>query len=202
MKKHGPIYMEKYPSDNNDNYGYVIPKWLKHFIDEITGEKYSITDLEEKKHRRLLKLQAFIDHYGYLCFEKKTVTILTCVVSQSRFPKITTFIDNIKEKVLRHKSKVLDYYWQRDSGESSLNNHYHVLIATEQLSQKQLDTLGVTIYNPNEINISPIHSSQYTYKLQHMMKEFGMFKYLKQKEIIIHNKNERSYGGSSKKKKK
>lgn len=48
MKKIGPIYMEKYPSDNNDNYGYVTPKWLKHFIDEITGEKYSITDLEEK----------------------------------------------------------------------------------------------------------------------------------------------------------
>ena len=202
MKKRGPIYMEKHPSSNNDNYGYVTPKWLKHFIDEITGEKYTITDLEEKEHRRLLKLQAFFDHYGYLCFEKKTVTILTCVVSQSHFPKINTFIDNTKEKVLRHKSRVLDYYWQRDSGESSLNNHYHVLIATERMSQEQLYNLGVTIYNPYEINTSPIHSSQYTYKLQSLMKELGMLQYLKVKKIIVHNENERSYGGSSKKKKK
>jgi hypothetical protein len=202
MKKRGPIFIEKHPSTNNDNYGYVTPKWIKHFIDEITGEKYTISDLEEKKHARLLKLQAFIDHYGYLCFEKKTVTILTCVVSQSRFPKINSFFENIKKKVLRHNSRVLDYYWQRDSSDSSCNNHYHVLIAVYRLSKVQLKKLGVSKYIPDEINTLPILSNEYTFKLQYMVKEFGMFQYLKDKEIIIHNENERSYGGSLKKKKK
>ena len=202
MKKRGPIYMEKHPSTDNDNYGHVNPKWLKHFIDEITGEEYSVTDLEEKKHSRLLRLQGFVDHYGYLCFEKKTVTILTCVVSQSRFPRINTFFENIKKKVLRHNSRVLDYYWQRDSSDSSCNNHYHVLIAVYRLSKVQLKKLGVSKYIPDEINTLPILSNEYTFKLQYMVKEFGMFKYLKDKEIIIHNENERSYGGSLKKKKK
>ena len=202
MNKRGPIFIEKHPSTNNDNYGYVTPKWIKHFIDEITGEKYTISDLEEKKHARLLKLQAFIDHYGYLCFEKKTVTILTCVVSQSRFPKINSFFENIKKKVLRHNSRVLDYYWQRDSSDSSCNNHYHVLIAVYRLSKVQLKKLGVSKYIPDEINTLPILSNEYTFKLQYMVKEFGMFQYLKDKEIIIHNENERSYGGSLKKKKK
>ena len=202
MKKRGPIFIEKHPSTNNDNYGYVTPKWIKHFIDEITGEKYTISDLEEKKHARLLKLQAFIDHYGYLCFEKKTVTILTCVVSQSRFPKINSFFENIKKKVLRHNSRVLDYYWQRDSSDSSCNNHYHVLLAVYRLSKVQLKKLGVSKYIPDEINTLPILSNEYTFKLQYMVKEFGMFQYLKDKEIIIHNENERSYGGSLNKKKK
>jgi hypothetical protein len=201
-KKRGPIFIEKHPSQNNDNYGHVNAKWIKHFKDEITREIFTLTDLQEKKHMRLLKLEAFIEHYGHLCFKEKTVTILTCVVSQFHFPKLKKFFENFKKKVIRHKSKVLDNYWQRDIGESSLNNHYHVLIATERMSKLQLEHLGVTKYNPNEINTLPIHGSQYTYKLQYMVKEFGMFDYLKDKAIIIHNENERSYGGSRKTKKK
>jgi hypothetical protein len=202
MKKRGPIYIERHPSSDNDNYGRVTPKWIKHHIDEITGDKYSITDLEEKKHARLLRLQGFIEHYGFLCFEKKTVTILTCVVSQSAFPRINKFFDNFKKKIIRHNSIVLDNYWQRDSTNSTCNNHYHVLIAVKRLSKEQLEILGVTKYNPDECKTSPMNSNEYTFKLQYMIKEFGMFQYLKDKEIIIHNENERSYGGSLKKKKK
>ena len=49
MNKRGPIYIERHPSSDNDNYGHVTAKWIKHHIDEITGDKYFITDLEEKK---------------------------------------------------------------------------------------------------------------------------------------------------------
>jgi len=49
-KKRGPIFIEKHPSQNNDNYGHVNAKWIKHFKDEITREIFTLTDLQEKKH--------------------------------------------------------------------------------------------------------------------------------------------------------
>ena len=90
MKKIGPIYIEILPSYYDDNYAHspIQAKFLKHFYNPITGERFSRTDLDEKKDRRLNKLTEFIDHYTPLCFEKKTVTILSCIVSQYKYPNI------------------------------------------------------------------------------------------------------------------
>jgi|GEM_PF-3198804 hypothetical protein len=197
-KKNGPIYIEKLPSNYDDNYAHssAQAKYLKHFYNPITGERFSRTDLDEKKDRRLNKLTEFIDHYTPLCFEKKTVTILSCIVSQYKYPNIGYFFECIRRKFKRLDLKLLGKYWQRDVGETQGGRHYHVLIALTRMSKKQLEKIGAEKYKPNTI-ASTYSNQEYRYKIQYMDNEIGMYNYLKEKQIY-HGTGERNFGCSHK----
>ncbi len=170
----------------SDNSGQ-IPKKAKYqltFINIITGYMSFSSDIIQKRTKRNKIIDCFQNTYSKLYFERKSVSIFSCVVSQEQYNSPSKFIQAFKRKFARKGIQVLGYIWVRDIGDIKFDLHYHFLIATERI--------GSDIFK--ELFSS---KKKRAYEVQFLRTRTGMSRYLQKKELYG-KKKQRSTGMSRK----
>ncbi len=170
-------------SIESDNSGQIPhqAKYRKHFVNLDTAEVSSVTDLDSRKFKRNRHIVNFTKTYSAQ-FKKQDVSILSCVVNESRYSTVSKFINMIGKKLSRKKIEKLGYVWVRDVGEIIFERHFHVIIAVSRITQKSFD----------ELFSAKRHS---LFEVEFLRNPNGIKAYLTKKELFG-IKKQRSYGKS------
>lgn len=170
-------------SNKSDNSGQLplVPKYRKTFINLETQQLKSVTDLESKIYKRDKILEGFIKVYGE-DFKLNNISIFSAVVNQEKYLTMGKFLNTFTRKLKRKGIDRLGYIWVRDVGDFKFHLHYHILIATERINEKQF----------NELFKTKKHND---YEIQFVKSPKGISGYLKDKELYGTNK-QRSYAKS------
>lgn len=156
----------------------ILPKYQKTFLNIETGELNEITDLQSKIYKRDKFLRLFFNVYQKYYFNKK-ITILSAVVNQDTYPRITKFINTITRKLKRKGIERLGYFWVRDVGDKRFHKHFHIFLATSKVSAEKFKS----IFEKKD------HSN---YEIEYL-KSKGMKSYINDKELYAANK-QRAFG--------
>ena len=156
----------------------ILPKYQKTFLNIETGELNEITDLQSKIYKRDKFLRLFFNVYQKYYFNKK-ITILSAVVNQDTYPRITKFINTITRKLKRKGIERLGYFWVRDVGDKRFHKHFHIFLATSKVSAEKFKSIFEKKDNNN-------------YEIQ-FLKSKGMKSYINDKELYAANK-QRAFG--------
>jgi hypothetical protein len=103
------------------------------FVDDITGEIFTTTDLKIKLHRRNKKITEFYNFY-YPHFKEQTVSAVLYVVNVEQISSMSNQLKTIRKRLNKKQIKLLAYYWQRDNGKIKFIPHYHVLLILPRIS--------------------------------------------------------------------
>jgi hypothetical protein len=176
----------KYLSDGSkksDNIGQtpIIAKYENTFVNTVTGEVRSVTDLQSKIYKRDNCLKLFFRVYTKW-FVKKSHSIICAVVNQDEYDTISKFINTITRKLQRKGIDRLGYVWVRDVGKEKFHKHFHILIATTRINKVLFNEL----FNGKKHN---------RYEVQFLKTPRGMAKYITDKDLYGANK-QRTYGKS------
>jgi len=147
-----------------------------------TGEICETTDLQGKIYRRDTALHSFFRKYSS-AFSRREVSVFSAVVNQDKYPTITKFINTTTRKLKRKGIERFGYVWVRDVGDKYFK-HFHVLIATIRIDEKDFNQL----FNKKKNN---------HYEIQFLKSPKGMKKYLKDKNLYG-SIRQRTYGKSRK----
>jgi len=102
------------------------------FVNTITEETFSVTDLHLQKQRRNRVLQKMRETYSRLICAKKISTIII-VAPVKQYKKPADFLKEFKKKLIRNNIFLLGYYWQRDIGDVEFECHYHFIIFLKKI---------------------------------------------------------------------
>jgi hypothetical protein len=103
------------------------------FVNTITEETFSVTDLHLQKQRRNRVLQKMRETYSRLISAKKISTIII-VAPVEQYKKPSDFLKEFKKKLIRHNISLLGYYWQRDIGDNKFECHYHIILFLKKIT--------------------------------------------------------------------
>ena len=159
-----------------------LPEYKKTFVNIFTGEIKETTDLRSKLFKRDSLIIAFSEKY-IVPFRQKRITIFSVVVNQNEYSSITKFINTVTRKLKRRGVERLGYVWVRDVGDKCYK-HFHVLIATTRIDEKDFNQL----FNKKKNN---------DYEVQFLKSPKGMKKYLNEKNLYG-ERRQRTYGKSRK----
>jgi hypothetical protein len=166
----------------NNNWGYIPRVATKRyfFINTVTEETFSVTDLHLQKQRRNRVLHKMRETYSRLISAKKISTIII-VASVEQYKKPADFLKEFKKKLIRNNIFLLGYYWQRDIGDVEFECHYHFIFFLKKIDGK--------VYH----KLFKRKKGKYEAEFCDSLSRFK--KYLKKKEIYA-PENKRSYGCS------
>lgn len=151
------------------------------FVDDETGELFTTTDLEIKKHKRKKALTLFQEKYERF-LKKKSVTIMLIVFPVENYRTVGEFIKGLKDKFGRRKIDTYGYYWQRDVGDVLFEMHFHIMLAVSRIDASAFKEM---MKNKKPLN--------YKVVLCNSLERYK--NYLKKKEIYAPHKC-RAYGRS------
>jgi hypothetical protein len=151
-----------------------------YFINTITEETFSVTDLQLQKQRRNKLLVKMQETYSRLIVNNEISTIII-VAPVKQYKKSADFLKEFKKKLIRKNISLLGYYWQRDIGEVKFECHFHFIFF--------LKKIDATVYH----NLFKRKKSKYEAQFCDSLRKFKG--YLKKKEIYAPGKM-RSYGCS------
>ena len=170
-------------SKKSDNIGQtpIIAKYEKTFVNTVTGEVRSVTDLQSKIYKRDNCLKLFFSVYTKW-FIKKSHSVICAVVNQDEYGSISKFVNTITRKLQRKGIDRLGYVWVRDVGKEKFHKHFHIIIATTRIDS----------FLFNELFSEKKHNR---YEVQFLRTPKGMAKYITDKDLYGENK-QRTYGKS------
>jgi len=118
-----------------DNWGVrqQIPKKQIVLKNLVTGQVFTTTDLDMRKHKRRKRLALFKNFY-IDAFVHKRVSVFLVVAEINKYKSAKIIIDLLKEKMNQYHVRVLGYYWQRDVGEVKFELHFHIIFVVERIS--------------------------------------------------------------------
>ena len=173
-----PISGESIDSDNSGLLP-LQPKFLKRYINQITGEIIYSTDLAGRQAKRNTIVWDFKKFYVPK-FKRKEVSLFGIVVNDC--DTISNFIHFLKKKLKRKQISVLGYLWVRDVGEEKFKKHFHLLFAIERIN-------GETFKILFETKKTEIYDVEFIRNLK------GLAKYCRNKDLYG-TKSQRPYGRS------
>ena len=150
------------------------------FINTITEETFSVTDLILQKQRRNRVLVKMRETYSRLIVGKKISTLII-VAPIEQYNKPADFLKEFKRKLIRNNIYLLGYYWQRDIGEKIFKCHFHFIFFLKKID-------GV-VFN----KLFKSKKAKYNAQFCNSLSDFKG--YLKKKELYAPEKK-RSYGCS------
>jgi len=170
-------------SNISDNTGQtpLSAKYERTFINYETGELRVITDLKSKMYKRDKNLNLFLKVYRKHYMQRK-ISILSAVVNQDEYASISKFVNTFTRKLKRKGIDRLGYVWVRDVGDEIFHKHYHIIIATTNISGNKF----------NDLFCNKKHND---YEVQFVRTLKGISDYLKEKDLFGAIK-QRTYGKS------
>lgn len=151
-----------------------------YFINTITEETFSVTDLHLQKQRRNRVLAKMRETYSRLIVKNKISTIII-VAPVKHYKKPVDFLKEFKKKLIRKCISLLGYYWQRDIGDIKFECHYHLIFFLKKIDG--------SVFN----KLFKRKIGKYNAEFCDSISKFK--EYLKKKEIYA-PENMRSYGCS------
>ncbi len=170
-------------SNTSDNVGQtpMLSKYIKFYLNLVTGEVKSSNDLIQKKNRRNFIFNEFSRKYSRL-YEKNIISLFAIVVSEKYYGTLSKFINSFSRKIKRKGIEKLGYVWARDVGDIKFEKHFHLLFASSFVSSK----LFKDLFKNKKDN---------RYEIQYVKKINGIVRYIKDKELFASHK-QRAFGKS------
>ena len=170
-------------SNTSDNVGQtpMLSKYIKFYLNLVTGEVKSSNDLIQKKNRRNFIFNEFSRKYSRL-YEKNIISLFAIVVSEKYYVTLSKFINSFSRKIKRKGIEKLGYVWARDVGDIKFEKHFHLLIATSLVHYN----LFKDLFKNKKDN---------RYEIQYVKKINGIVRYIKDKELFASHK-QRAFGKS------
>lgn len=154
------------------------PRYRKFF--QYEGSKvFSFTDLDSTIRNRKNRLRNFFASQ-LPAFLKRKISIVSAVFYAKAYSRPSKMMRFIRDKLKRHKIKLINFFWQKDVGSEKFESHFHILLSITRISTK---TLRIVFSNPSKA------------KAQFIRTRYGMYKYLCKKPVYCEPKG-RSFGGS------
>jgi len=160
------------------------PKYTKQFLNWNSGQKFIKNDVQIMKYKRDSKIDLFFDKYA----SYKDFTLIEVGFDFSITNKISDINRIVKRNILKLKNDVWGYIWLVDKGKENETMHFHLVIATHFIDNKEKQL-------PKELKLKfngkKIHSS--------FVKDKNRLRtYLKKKKIYFIGKRKRVFGKSRK----
>jgi hypothetical protein len=169
---------------NESNKSGQLPqkaKFIKQFVNIVTGEVFVNSDLNIRKYKRNNTVDLFSDVYE-LAYSKNQVSVLSFVVNDDMYNSASKFIEMLVKKLKRYNIPKLGHLWVRDVGEIKFEKHFHILVALPRIESDVFNKL----FNSR---------GEKKYKVEFMKTKRGLRNYLKKKELFG-IKGQRTYGRS------